>query len=305
MTLKGVEHSYAYQVNQSDKTSRQRNSISEGYIPGRTNDEEKLELRKRMGGYLDSSQVYESQSTQPLIQIPETGEIDAGTAKKAEVRNLTYGESDNVKINVSEGYTLKAKVDLTRDKVYVEYRNEVGEKQGFEVDISKVNSSTYNVIEQMALESYNKINGDSYSKRQGLENTINAIDNNVPYGEFMGSDGNIHYNGAVLVYDGLSNAICMGDMSNENNVLTIPLSGGGSLKVNRDNLGDLSGIIDMFSPEDVERIMRAIAEDKKAQQAQQELEEDEMGIGKSATEHLDENAENAQQKEAEEQKAKF
>lgn len=109
---------------------------------------------------------------------------------------------------------------------------------------------------------------------------------NVPYSA-MAKDGIIEYNGVVFSCDAERNAICLGDMSNEGNVLTIPLSGGGCLKVNRDNIDQLSKAIGMFSPEDINLIMRAIAQDAKVSEMQNEIEKDKMSIGESAEERLD------------------
>lgn len=96
----------------------------------------------------------------------------------------------------------------------------------------------------------------------------------------------ISYHGVEFVCDAQKNAICLGDMSDQKNVLTIPLEGGGSLMVNRDSLGTLADVISMFSPEDINRIMRAIADDNKAQEAQEEIEEDTNSIGKDASEKV-------------------
>ena len=73
-------------------------------------------------------------------------------------------------------------------------------------------------------------------------------------------------------------------MTNEKNVLTIGLSGGGSLKVNRNSLGMLSKAIGMFSPEDVNRIMRAIAQDTKIQSMKKEIDDLEANVGNEITE---------------------
>ena len=105
---------------------------------------------------------------------------------------------------------------------------------------------------------------------------------NVPYG-YLAKDGVIEYNGVTFVCDELHNAICLGDMTDESNVLSIPLSEGGCLKVNRDNLDDLAKAISMFSPEDIRRIMEAIATDAKCQQMQQEMDETINSITGSTT----------------------
>lgn len=103
----------------------------------------------------------------------------------------------------------------------------------------------------------------------------------VPYG-YLAQDGVINYNGVTFVCDEQKNAICLGDMSDKRNVLTIPLSDGGCLMVNRSNLGDLSKAMSMFSPEDINLILRAIADDKKAQEMQETIEEETNSIGEDA-----------------------
>lgn len=104
----------------------------------------------------------------------------------------------------------------------------------------------------------------------------------VPYG-YLAKNGVIEYNGVIFVCDEIHNAICLGDMTDETNVLSIPLTEGGCLKVNRDNLNDLAKAISMFSPEDIRRIMEAIATDAKCQQTQQEMDETLNSISGSTT----------------------
>lgn len=106
-----------------------------------------------------------------------------------------------------------------------------------------------------------------------------------PY-DNLAQNGVISYKGVDFVCDYEKNAICLGDMSNSKDVLTIPLEDGGSLMVNRNNLGDLAQAISMFTPEDINRIMRAIADDNRAQSAQKEIEDDENSIGDDAEEKL-------------------
>ena len=109
------------------------------------------------------------------------------------------------------------------------------------------------------------------------ENLREAGRAKVPYGN-LAKDGVIEYNGVTFVCDEQTNSICLGDVSDTKNTLVIPLAEGGCLKVNRDNLGDLQRAIGMFSPEDVNRILRAIAKDNKARQMQEELEEDKASV---------------------------
>lgn len=100
----------------------------------------------------------------------------------------------------------------------------------------------------------------------------------VPYG-YLAQDGVITYNGVVFICDEKTNSICLGDMTDNKQVINIPLSGGGNLRVNRANIGQLSKAIGMFSPEDVNLILRAIHLDTKVQSVRNEVEDLEAGVG--------------------------
>lgn len=115
---------------------------------------------------------------------------------------------------------------------------------------------------------------------KGGGNRISSINTapKVPYG-YLARDGVITYNGVQFVCDEKTNSICLGDMTDKKQVINIPLSGGGHLKVNRANLGQLSKAIGMFSPEDVNLILRAIHLDTKVQSMQKEVEDLETSVG--------------------------
>lgn len=109
----------------------------------------------------------------------------------------------------------------------------------------------------------------------------------VPYGE-MAENGVIEYNGVVFVCDYDHNRLTLGDTSNEKDCINIPLSGGGSLLVNRNNIDALSKAIGMFSPEDVNRILRALAQDKKIREMEKELDDMENGDNVDSNEETSE-----------------
>lgn len=100
----------------------------------------------------------------------------------------------------------------------------------------------------------------------------------VPYSH-LAKDGVIEYNGVIFVCDEVNQAICLGDMNDRKNVISIELENGGRLMVNRNNFSELQNAITMFSPEDINRILRAIADDQKAQKELLEIEEMENSIG--------------------------
>lgn len=114
----------------------------------------------------------------------------------------------------------------------------------------------------------------------GKENPVNSLRqaSKTPYG-CLAREGVIEYNGVCFLCDEKTNSICLGDMTNPEDVITVALSDGGHLKVNRDNLGDLAKAAGMFSPEDLNLIMRAIARDTKVQSMKQELEDMKGRVG--------------------------
>lgn len=75
----------------------------------------------------------------------------------AEVRHMSYEESDNVEIAVTEGYTLKGRMD--GDRVYVEAKYEDGRLEAYRVDTSMVSVETTHRIERFALETADGVSG--------------------------------------------------------------------------------------------------------------------------------------------------
>lgn len=114
----------------------------------------------------------------------------------------------------------------------------------------------------------------------GKENPISSFRTapKVPYGH-LAKDGVITYNGVTFVCDERTSSICLGNVEDKSQVITVTLSGGGHLKVNRKNIGDLSKAVGMFSPEDLNLIMRAIAQDTKIQSVKKEIDDMENSIG--------------------------
>ncbi len=119
---------------------------------------------------------------------------------------------------------------------------------------------------------------------QGSKTPITSLKTapKVPYG-YLAKDGVITYNGVAFICDEKTNSICLGDVSDPKKTINIPLSGGGHLKVNRGEIGQLSKAIGMFSPEDVNRILRAIHLDTKLQSVQKEMEDLEDSVGEQIT----------------------
>ena len=89
------------------------------------------------------------------IRVSEVAQRDA--VQTAEVRHMSYEESDNIEIAVAEGYTLKGK--LEGQQVYVEAKYEDGRIEAYHIDTGKLQEQTQYKIEQFALETIDSVTG--------------------------------------------------------------------------------------------------------------------------------------------------
>ena len=134
---------------------------------------------------------------------------------------------------------------------------------------------------------YGKVTGvgtqNGQTRGSSFQEHINGTEKKAPY-QHLAQNDVITYKGVTFFCDTDKNRITLGDVSDRSKCLNISLKGGGSLMVNRDNLGELSQAITMFCPEDINRIMTAIAEDKRAQQMLLEKDELESSVAEAVTE---------------------
>lgn len=75
--------------------------------------------------------------------------------------------------------------------------------------------------------------------------------------------------------------INIGDMSS-GRILSVPLSNGYTLNFNRENTDDISRMLDIFTPEDINAILNAIQEDNLVRNAEQEIEDEKSEVVKLA-----------------------
>ena len=131
---------------------------------------------------------------------------------------------------------------------------------------------------------------DNVARGSSFSEILKGEQKKCPYSH-LAKDGLIEYNGVIFVCDYKRNSICLGDMSNPKNVLNISLPSGGNLKVNVDNLGDLSKAAGMFTPADLNAIMRAIAQYNHCTKKLNELDEEEIETVENVTDKADEQQE--------------
>ncbi len=104
-----------------------------------------------------------------------------------------------------------------------------------------------------------------------------------PYGA-LAKNGIIEYNGVFFQCDYEKNALYLGDMSEGADIITVNLPSGGTLKINSDNVEQISRCAGMFTPEDLNAILRAIHEHEHTKNAElkEKDDSDEFYINKMA-----------------------
>lgn len=141
-------------------------------------------------------------------------------------------------------------------------------------ELSAADTDTQDREEVSFGETFNFVRGNRLDARVSGERK-------APYSYLADDGGAITYNGVTFFCDYEKNRICLGDVSDIKDCICVGLSEGGSLVVNRDNIGNLSKAIGMFSPEDANRIMRAISQDAMCQRKLQEIDETKNSIGEA------------------------
>ncbi len=206
-------------------------------------------------------EVTKSSRIQAILQINE---------RKKEMQNrMKSGKQDGSVATGGNSFTEDEwkKIIQKMDEYLTEVKQE--QKERFEKrDKEKEIEQFYQKLEM----------SDRYKKTEQPGSSISTHlrgEDNAPYSA-LAEDGVITYNGVSFICDYENNCICLGDMSDDNNVITVALEKGGSLKVNRDNIDELSTAIAMFSPEDIRRILVAIQQDAKIRQMQMQIEEDKV-----------------------------
>ncbi len=141
-------------------------------------------------------------------------------------------------------------------------------------DFKNILSDSTGMKEEQEENKKSKTTADAIPSEIYKKIVLEKTESKAPYSQLADENGLIHYNGVTYVCNYKKNELCLGDVSDPEKIITIPLSGGGCLKVNRENLDDLSSSIGMFSPEDIKRILHAISTDKKSKNKQMEIEQE-------------------------------
>lgn len=143
-----------YNHRKKDKGNFEQDFLGKAFENTDTEPAEKSERATQVKFY----EYYQGLSTNMAVQENECvfGEI----VMECRTENISYAESDNVKVFVAEGFVLKAQVRVDEHFVYIEQKNEDGTVHGYKVDPVNVPADTINPIEQMAVESWKKAIND-------------------------------------------------------------------------------------------------------------------------------------------------
>ena len=89
--------------------------------------EENLSAPEKEPGVFTGVQVdYNYCGAETAISLHQSGRLNMNAVFECRVRHMDYSESDLVRVCVTEGYTLKAKVEMDSHMVYIEQKNEDG-----------------------------------------------------------------------------------------------------------------------------------------------------------------------------------
>jgi hypothetical protein len=130
---------------------------------------------------------------------------------------------------------------------------------------------------------------DVLTRGTSFSDILKGEQQKCPYNH-LAKNNMIKYNGVIFMCDYDTNSICLGDMTEPKKVLNISLPSGGSLRVNVDSVGGLSKAAGMFSPEDLNAILRAISQYNHFTSKLNEIEEEEIETVENLTK-CDEKAE--------------
>lgn len=226
---------------------------------------------------LDSSNSYMNKSIEEAIT--DFYHFIEDCIKNGDPKYQTGGSE----ISVKDWKRLMEYIDDTMEQVREEQRLEAKESkaQTLEHRSDITNSITAEQIarlfEDLTSSSESTSDEDSVSEPAPAVRGSRLMDRiegkQAPYSSLANEDGVIEYNGIILQCDFDNNRLILGDCSNLDNCIRVPLSGGGEFVFNRDQLSNISKIISMFSPEDQNRIMRAISLDKQCRKQLKEIED--------------------------------
>lgn len=87
---------------------------------------------------------------------------------ECEVRNVSLKECDYVKSCTPDGYLLKAVISEDNNTVYIEQKFEDGTVKAYEVDMSKIDENTENIMENAALEAIKEQSKDDSEDTDAL-----------------------------------------------------------------------------------------------------------------------------------------
>lgn len=147
-----------------------------------------------------------------------------------------------------------------------------------------------NIMNAMSIHQHYNVSdlktSDTYTSN--LQNTANVAYDKSPvnyvrpgdYFSKANENGIIAYNGVNIVCDPDKSALCIGDVTEGQDVFSVNLCGGLKLKVNRKNMDDIPRVIGMFTPEDQKRIVNAILADKQLQKVKNEMADEALKISK-------------------------
>lgn len=184
-------------------------------------------------------------------------------------RRISYEESDHVKIAVLAGYTLKGAMQAD-GRAYVEAKYEDGRQEAYLVDVDKVSKNTGHAIEQFALE---MAHAGEEPEGLGATDSIGIILRQMDEPTALTPvTKTVFHNGVPVsvTKDAIHGVqITIGGSTNPDWVQV--KTSVGTVNIDLNDMGSLMKCLDLFSPEDIDAIMKKITEVKQAREALEEI----------------------------------
>ena len=171
MNVNGIGNQAYYEKTNGTKTGRKSNgggfyeSLSE-------NINDQMAAQKKGGTAVSKNMAantgYQYRNVSRAAGAHDNEGVSTEAVTECEPRQITYQESDYVKVFAERGYTLMAQVDVNGRSVYIEQKMEDGTIKGYDVEIDKLKADSKDSIAQMALEAWNTAEKEEDSEEKEL-----------------------------------------------------------------------------------------------------------------------------------------
>lgn len=164
------------------------------------------------------------------------------------------------------------RTDVREDAIGLIGGVEGSDEDSFQSKIEKI-SEDEKYLAMLKEEDIDRYNAVMAQRREGINMPFRDIEAMAKDAAGSGNVGSANYHGVEITFDFFYKTMSIGDMSGDNVINVGALSNGYSFSFNRDNLDSVIAVLDIFSPEDINKIMEAIVKDDMKNSMEREIDE--------------------------------